>query len=282
MKKAAIRLNPEGVDNALVADVCSALKKVNIEPFFFKSDSYLQGEYEFCNDDELLKSCDVVIALGGDGTILHAAKQAAQYHKAVLGINCGRLGFLAGLETDELDMLELLNSGEYVIEKRMMLKAKVSGSNGEKTAYCANDAVLSRGSVSRIIDVYVGFSSGATVKYRCDGIIASTPTGSTAYSLSAGGPVVDPSINGYVLTPVCAHSLISRPIVLGDNTVITLFAQMRNGTECYLTIDGEDNVKICKDDKIEISYSSEHYIELIKMKKENFLNVLHKKMHEYQ
>lgn len=281
MNIAAIKLNPEGVARDRLDDVCKALQNVGITPCFFDSDSCACADsYDVYPARELLNKCDVVIALGGDGTILHAAKQASMFKKPALGINSGRLGFMAGLEADELNLLSHLKSGEYDTDRRMMLKIDVHSNGKVNSYYCVNDAVISRGSLSRMIDVSVSFGSKTEMQYRCDGLIAATPTGSTAYSLSAGGPVLDPSINSILLTPVCAHSFFSRPLVLAPDTVITVMAEMRSESVCYLTTDGEQSVHLEKDDKVVISRSEEHFAELIKIKKESFLDVLNNKMIE--
>lgn len=136
---------------------------------------------------EMVTYCDVMIAIGGDGTIIHTAKHAAIASKPLLGINLGRIGFVAGLELNELDRLQDLVDGRYHVEKRMMLEVAISQKEQKETYYALNDAVISRGALSRMIDLSVGFHDNKISHYRADGLIISTPTGSTAYSLSAGG-----------------------------------------------------------------------------------------------
>lgn len=282
-KNAAVRLNFEGVPSERIDDVCSELKKCGISPKILKNEAESEENIEI--NKEILKNSDIVIALGGDGTILHAAKQAVGFNLPVLGINSGNLGFMAGLEVDELELLHNLKSGEFVTEKRMMLEIEIQPQNPEKTHnhgkyYCVNDAVISRGGLSRMIDVSVSFGAKTETNYRCDGIIAATPTGSTAYSLSAGGPVLDPSINSILVTPVCAHSFYARPLVLSPDTVVSITASMRSGSVGYLTVDGEQSVEITSDDKTVIRKSPDRFVNLVKIKNESFMDVIYHKMIE--
>ena len=159
---------------------------------------------EFCEKEDALQRCDLLIAIGGDGTFIHAAHDAARFDREILGINAGSLGFLAGLEKTELHLLKALTEGAYQIDRRMMLCVEhyENGVLAEKH-YCLNDAVFGRGTSMRLCDISV-FCNGRPVgEYFADGLIFATPTGSTAYSLSAGGPVLDPMIESVILTPIC-------------------------------------------------------------------------------
>lgn len=218
--------------------------------------------------DMLYEVADVVIAIGGDGTIIHSAKKAAVLDKPILGINAGRLGYLAGLEGDELSKLSELVKGEYKVKKRMLLSVK----NGDNEYCCFNDAVISKGALSRIIDIRVNLH-GETISYRADGLIAATPTGSTAYSLSAGGPIVDPDLESIILTPICPQSLYARPILVDPNECLEIFAYAPEGTGAYLTIDGEEVCPINPEEKIIIK-RSKIQASIIKMQKGMFLNAL--------
>lgn len=273
---AAIRLSRDGVDEAVVRAVCKKLEDCEIKPTVLGGGNMDSRQPE--ESDRTVAQCDIVIALGGDGTILHAANQAAMLGKPILGVNCGHLGFMAGLEADELDMLAALKTGDYSTDRRMMLKVCVDAGSRSRTLYCVNDAVIACGAASRIVDVAVTFGSHSEIQYRCDGVIIATPTGSTAYSLSAGGPVLDPSLESLVVTPVCAHSFFARPLVISPDTVVTLRASARAGGECCLTADGEESVMLCAGDTVTVSRDSEHFAELIKIKKQSFIDVLYKKM----
>ena len=224
------------------------------------------------------KGATDIIALGGDGTILHAARLAALANKPVLGINNGTLGFMAGLEADELDLLDRLKTGDYITDRRMMLEINVKSADVSHKYYCLNDAVIARGDMSRIIDCSVSFGAKTEMEYRCDGIIVATPTGSTAYSLSAGGPVLDPSINSILLTPVCAHSFYARPLVLSPDISVSIQTSTKSGGKAVLTVDGELGVELKSDDIVEISRSDDYCATLIKLKNESFMDVLYNKM----
>ena len=180
---------------------------------------------EFLPEKELLGGCEAVITVGGDGTIIHSAKKAAVYSKPVLGINAGRLAFMAGLEIHELDLLEKLITGDYSMDKRMMLKTTAADGDSVQSGYSMNDSTVMRLSrLSRISEINVDLDGRYFNRYLGDGLILSTPTGSTAYSLSAGGPVVDPKLECMILTPICSHSVFTRSLVLGDDAVLRIYS----------------------------------------------------------
>lgn len=199
-----------------------------------------------------LADSDLAVAIGGDGTIMHVAKAAAAADCPVLGINAGRLGFLAGMEPDELDGLEQLLSGHYAVEERSLLEITVHTAVGDHTLLAMNEAVVARGSLSRLVDVTVTAQERVIMTCRGDGIIVATPTGSTAYSLSAGGPVVDPAVACMLLTPVCPHSPDSRSRVLPANIPLTLQATAADGEQAYITVDGEQNIPLSAADTVTV------------------------------
>ncbi len=237
----------------------------------------LESDIFFGESDKILSSCDMVLTVGGDGTIIHAARKAALLGKPILGINTGRLGFVAELETNELDMLSRLAHGDYSIEKRMMLKVILR----DKEFYAMNDAVISRGSLSRLIDIDVSLAEdkGYICHYRADGLIVSTPTGSSAYSLAAGGPVVEPTMKCIVMTPVCSHSLFARPVVFSHHSQLALSAACDDNTKVYLTLDGVKTMTISRSDIIYVT-SSQIETKLIKLKDKTFYKVLNDKFTE--
>lgn len=193
-------------------------------------------------EEELYTAADVIITIGGDGTIIRYAKRAALEGKPVLGINAGRMGYLADIEQNELDLLKKLTAGEYRVEERMMLSVKVMEDGRETACHLAlNDAVVTSGFISRIIDISVGVGDDF-IHYRADGLILSTPTGSTAYSMSAGGPIIDPLTQNFCITPICSHSLSAKPILLAADNTVKLKAYSKKRTEIYLTVDGR---KVC-------------------------------------
>ena len=231
----------------------------------------------FGSEFTMLKSCDMVLTIGGDGTIIHAAREAAPLDKPLLGINTGRLGFVAELEPNELDMLRRIAEGNYTIEKRMMLK--VTHKNREY--YAMNDAVISRGSLSRLIDIDVSLAEekGHICSYRADGLIVSTPTGSSAYSLAAGGPVVEPAMKCIVMTPVCSHSLFARPVIFSHKSRLAVSASCDDNTQVYLSLDGAKTLTIARSDVIYMT-SSKIETKFIKLKDKTFYKVLSDKFTE--
>ena len=241
---------------------------------------YRDMDVKFYEDtDSLITASDMVLTIGGDGTIMHAARHAAPLNKPLLGINMGRLGFVAGLEPNELSMLKKLASGEYTTEKRMMLHIVHSTNEGTKEYYSINDAVISRGSLSRLIDIDVSLDKDYMCHYRSDGLIVSTPTGSSAYSLAAGGPVVEPTMKCIVMTPICPHSLFGRSVIFSHHSELVVTASCDDDTEVFLTIDGAKTVIVRKSDTISIT-SSELGAEFIVLKEKSFYRVLHDKFAE--
>jgi len=258
--------------------VSSHLLKMNASVFLPASNKAAAVENaEYLENNLLFDSAELIIAIGGDGTILHAAKSAALKQLPVLGINTGRLGFMAGLEVDELERLEKLFSGDFEIDSRMMLEVRVSGNDG--VFYALNDAVVSRGSLSRIIDIMVTSNGREVAGYRADGIIISTPTGSTAYSLSAGGPIVDPLLESIGITPICPHSLISRTILFEPNSQISILPHNLQEKEAWLTIDGQNIVRLENGAEVFVS-RSKLKTKLVRLKDISFYEVLKNKMNE--
>lgn len=244
------------------------------------SEKYSDKDIAFFESHEvLIQKCDAVVTIGGDGTIIHAAKHAANFEKPLLGINMGRLGFVAELEPNELPMLERLFSGDYNVEKRQMLKVTLKSKSGSKSFFALNDAVISRGSMTKIIDLDVWLKKSYICHYRADGLIVSTPTGSSAYALSAGGPVIEPSMSCILMTPICSHSLFSKPVLFNPSSEILVNAASREDTDLTLTIDGETTIPITADDTVVIT-TAEIYAELILFKDKTFYRVLKDKFSE--
>lgn len=233
----------------------------------------------FPDCEQLVANCDIVLTIGGDGTIIHAAQHASILKKPLLGINMGRLGFVAGIEPDELFMLKKLVDGDYTTEKRMMLKITHISQNGHKEFYALNDTVISRGSLSRLIDIDVSLGKNYICHYRADGLIISTPTGSSAYSLSAGGPVVEPTMRCILMTPICSHSLFARSVVFDHSSELVVSAACDDDTEVFLSIDGQQTVILNRTDKVTVT-SAQIETELINLKDKTFYRVLNDKFAE--
>lgn len=225
------------------------------------------------SDAELKDISDLVITLGGDGTMLHAVRLMEDKDVPILGVNFGGLGFLTEITQQELysSLKDVLN-GKFAIEERMMLEAKIIN-----TSYkTLNDIVITKEALARIISLKVLIDSEYLTTYQGDGIIAATPTGSTAYSLSAGGPIVIPDMKAIILTPICPHTLGVRPMVIPHLSKITIIIES-DAQGIMLTIDGQQGVKLNLYDEVEITYA-EKPIKLIKPKKRSFYEVLRTKL----
>ena len=233
---------------------------------------------EFSNEDELVSKCDIILAVGGDGTILKASSSASKYKKPILGLNCGRLGFMCTLEHNELNLLNNLCNGDYVIQKRIMLDGEITKQNDERKTFTAlNDIVVSKPPHSKISDFEVSKSGKVVSSIRADGLIFSTPTGATAYSLSAGGPIIEPDMECIEFTPICPHSLLSRTMIFSKNSKLTV-KFYTNSSECFgLSVDGNTNDDISSKDVLTIS-ASDNYIELIDIKGGSFFDSVNSKL----
>ena len=235
---------------------------------------------ELCADEEsLFRQCDIAVTVGGDGTIIHHAKYAAEFGKPLLGVNLGRIGFVANIEPSELCELKKLLSGEYEIQRRMLLDISIEKKGETQTFLAVNEAVIHRDSLSSMVDISVSLSGEHIITYRADGMLFATPTGSTAYSFSAGGPVVQPDLDCVLLTPVCPHALSSRQVVFGADAVLTASVLPSSDLKCYMTVDGQNYVPISSDDTVTVR-KSEKELQLIILKEKNFYTLLNEKLKE--
>ncbi len=235
---------------------------------------------DFVPSADFIKMSDVLISIGGDGTIIHSAHRAAAFDKPILGINAGNLGFLAGLEKEELHLLKALIDDEYTVDKRMMLSVKFfEGESFIKEYICLNDVVVARGNSLRLCDVEATSAGKRIFDYQADGLIVATPTGSTAYSLSAGGPVVDTDIESLVLTPICNHSLFSRSMIFKADSVIELKVKNPDASLPLFSCDGENGVVMGKDSRLLVT-RSEKYAKIIRIKSDSFADILSHKLIE--
>ncbi len=226
-----------------------------------------QIEY-FDNIDALFGCCDIAVTVGGDGTIIHAAKYAACADKPLIGVNVGRLGFAADLDVEDIGALKRLLSGDYVTENRILLDIEVQSKGPSKHYLAVNDAVVA-----------LCLNGEEISKYRADGILFSTPTGSTAYSLSAGGPIISPQMDCILMTPVCPHSLFSRSVLFDGESTLSVSAKIPEGCSCLLTVDGEVNINIAEGDRV-IVRKSGRSLKLISINKLNFYRKLNQKLRE--
>lgn len=274
-------LNNTGVE-AIAKDVFSVLEKLNTKVFVLSEykNVFSDCKVDFIDRDKIFDICDIAIAIGGDGTTLNVAKNASKIDKPILGINAGRLGFMSGLEKNELQLLKKVVTGNYEIDERLMLKVEVIRNHDVLSCYhCLNDAVISRGNFARLIDISILCNDRNVSNMRADGVIISTPTGSTAYSMAAGGPVVSPDASCIIATPICPHSLMDRSIIFSSDKELYINAHNDKNNSPVLTIDGEEALVIDADDTIKISIS-DLKTKLIKLKPENFYEILNKKIIE--
>ncbi len=234
---------------------------------------------EYVSGDEEYSVSDLVIAFGGDGTIIKAAREFSPYGTPVLGVNTGTLGYLAELSPDEFELMEKVIRGEFRIDERMMLDVLIhrEGNTISPELPALNEIVLANGPVSRLFK-YDLYSDGVQVQSaRADGIIIATPTGSTAYSLSAGGPIADPSLECIITTPICPFTLNQRPVIYSSRTNIEICSVSCRENNIYLTVDGADIFQILQNDRIQIK-KSETSAKLVRLRNRSFLEILHEKM----
>ena len=228
MKKIVMASNPYRDKNFVtVLKAQKILRSVGIESriclaFDVEKNFDVPAGLKFYNLSEEIRNAEMLICFGGDGTILHASKAAAEAQIPVLGINIGTMGFMAELESNEMDLLRRLKTDNFSTEARMMLEVKVQ--RGGETVFqdiALNDAVITKGAVARIIQLTVICDGVDAMQVAGDGLILCTPTGSTAYSMSAGGPIVEPTAQNIIINPICAHDMMSRPFVTSSRRVIS-------------------------------------------------------------
>ena len=229
------------------------------------------------NSEELLEQCEAAIAIGGDGTMFHLARSLIERDIPILGINSGRLGFLSQLEAGDLSSLEKLKTNDFDIENRMVLRTTAIGNGINSVRYAINDVVISRTNLGRTIDIEVKYEDYLIGDYRADGIIFSTPTGSTAYSLSAGGPIMDPAVDAIIMTPICSHLLAGRSLVFSPEKTITATPRLPDSKmHLSITVDG------IQEDLIDVNHilieKSEYISRFICFKDKSFYKTLNQKL----
>lgn len=229
-------------------------------------------------DSGALEECDIVVAVGGDGTIFRCVKIATMANKPILGVNAGRLGFLAQIEGNSLNSLERVVSGDFVLKERMLLEAEVRSNAGSEVFYAVNDCVVSRSSLGRITDIALYCDGTLIADYRADGLIVSTPTGSTAYSLSAGGPIVDQGLDCILVTAICPHAMYDRSIVISPGKTLNL-RPLFDGRQEYLplTIDGETVCNLVEGAEV-IIRRSDKYANFVDLQEHSFYQIINKKL----
>jgi NAD+ kinase len=227
--------------------------------------------------DAVATQSDLLIVLGGDGTLLSAARALRGRDVPLFAVNLGNLGFLTAIKVEELyPQLERALKGDYLISRRGMLRTELWRDGQQRTTYDSlNDIVLAKAEIARIIDLEVHVDNHCMCVYKADGLIVSTPTGSTAYSLSAGGPIVFPTVAAFCITPICPHMLTHRPVIVPDDKVIRI--RLRGDNLTYLTVDGQAGVQMMHGDEV-ICRRSEHSVSLIQPPGTMFFDVLREKL----
>ena len=263
------------------AAACNVLNNCGAELFIdeiYKEEFYKLEFLNFIKETTFINDCDVIVVIGGDGTILKCAKFAATHKKPILGINCGRLGFMTSLEHNQIGLLEKLCKGEYTTSRRMMLSVSVEPKNSEHLKFTAlNDVVISKSDDCKIADFEVSKNGKTISSLRADGVIFSTPTGATAYSMSAGGPIIEPELECIEYTQICAHTLFARSVVLSPDSIIKIKSKCNKHAHTCVNVDGNIVYRLCNDDEVIVSKSG-YYIDVIDIAGGSFFASVNKKL----
>ena len=257
-------------------------KKNNLQLFITtRIESRLKNsdfDYKLINNADDFNKVDFVLSLGGDGTILSLARAVAERGTPILGIHLGELGFLAEVVLNDMySRLDEVLNGEFLIQKRMAIKGSVLNENGSKTFHALNDIVVDRGKSHRLLNCELFANGNFVADYKADGLIASTPTGSTAYSLSSGGPIVIPTFGSIVVTPISPHTWTLRPIVFSDDHILTISFPKNSHGDMALAIDGQVDEYLNPTAKVEIQ-KSPFEINMINFKDSNYFSTLRSKL----
>ncbi len=257
----------EAQDRGIILDKCCA--------------ELLDGAgHAVCAPGELGKNCDLVIAIGGDGTMLMASHLLCDFNVPLLGINLGHVGFLADIPADAIrrDMEAILN-GRYVEDMRFLLRGQVfRGDNCVFEGYAVNDVIIQKWNIARLIELETYINSAFVHTHRSDGLIVSTPTGSTAYALSGGGPVVHPAVDALLLVPICPHSLTNRPLVVNGDSCVEIISATHKPDHARLTVDGESRLELAPGDRVRIK-KKDKKIRLIHPPQHDQFHILREKLH---
>ena len=246
-------------------------------PFEVDRSYELPRDIRFSRLDRELPTADMVVCFGGDGTILHMAKAATRHGIPILGVNIGTMGFMAELEAGELQELSRIATGDYEVDKRMMLDVTVHRDRDIIFHdICLNDVVVTKGAIARIVHLAVKCDGVQAMECGGDGVIVATPTGSTAYSLSAGGPIVEPEAGSILVTPICSHDVASRCIVASDKRVISVMLSANARRNAYLSVDGGKALRMNMGDVATIKKSN-LVTQLVRLKSRSFYDVVNVK-----
>lgn len=249
-------------------------------PFDVDKNYELPQKFKLYDLNREIKNADMLICFGGDGTILHSSKIATRHHVPILGVNMGTMGFMAELEAGELSLLSKIATGDYRIEKRMMLRVTVHNDGNELFNETAlNDAAITKGAVARVIQMSVECDGVEAINCSGDGILISTPTGSTAYSMSAGGPIVEPQAQNIILTPICAHAFQAKGIVTAPWRTITVKLGKLGRRNAFLSVDGGRAFRLNVGDTVTVR-RAEQETRLVRLKDTSFFEILNNKFYD--
>jgi NAD+ kinase len=283
MKKAILTPNPYRDKNfQTVREAAKVLRDAGMEvklclPFEVDKSYELPKDLKFSRLDREIQNASVVVCFGGDGTILHMAKAATRHGIPILGVNIGTMGFMAELESSELDQLARLADDNYRIDKRMMLDVTVHRDRDIIFHdICLNDAAITKGAIARIVHLDVKCDNSMAMELGGDGVIVSTPTGSTAYSLSAGGPIVEPDASSILITPICAHDVAARSLVVSEKRTITVEMSENARRNAFLSVDGGKALRMNIGDVATIR-KSPLVTKLVRLKNRSFYDVINMK-----
>lgn len=283
LKRVILSPNPyRDKDFATLREAMTVLKGAGIDtrvclPFEVDKNYELPRDIRFSRLDRELPGADMLICFGGDGTLLHTAKTATRQGIPVLGVNIGTMGFMAELESGELSQLARIANDDYTIDNRMMLDVTVHRDRDIIFHdLCLNDVAITKGAVARIVHLKVQCDGVQAMECGGDGIIVATPTGSTAYSLSAGGPIVEPDAHSILITPICAHDVASRCIVVSDKRTVSVTMTQNARRNAYLSVDGGRTLRMNMGDVATIKKSN-LCTKLVRLKDRSFFDVVNMK-----
>ncbi|WP_367875176.1 NAD(+)/NADH kinase [Luteolibacter sp. Populi] len=264
---------------ATIDRLSNALSARGLSYYLDKEASAFCGLADGLDGPMLAATCDVIAVLGGDGTMLNAVAKLGATDKAIAGINIGTLGFLTTCTDGEIDVfVEALISGEYKTSRRTLLTATIISADGSKRDFHAlNEIVLARGQTGRLVSLSAYVDGELLNHYRADGLIVATPTGSTAYSLSAGGPLISPASGVFVITPICPHTLSQRSLVIWDDNLVELSPENADEAPMLFTVDGREVVTIDHGDRIQVRKAA-HVLNLLRLPGHSFYAALRQKL----
>lgn len=267
-----------------VEQAAEILKDAGVEtriclPFDVDKGFEFPSNLKFSDLSREIKTADMLICFGGDGTILHSSKIATRHHVPILGVNIGTMGFMAELEASELPLLAKLATGDYRIEKRMMLRVTVHNDGKELFDETAlNDAAITKGAVARVIQMSVACDGVEAINCSGDGLVVSTPTGSTAYSMSAGGPIVEPSAQNIIITPICPHAFLAKGIVTAPWRTISVQVSKLGRRNAFLSVDGGRAFRLSPGDVVTVRKSDQD-TRLVRLKDTSFYEIMNNKLY---